>query len=106
MNKQISFKCPCCGAECATFIATSIKKAPQKQDYKKSKEYLQLYAHFKKSNDGNGVFLTTTEILDVLSKVNSGPPLSLCFLGIVLRKEGFHRVKRQGLYGYIVELNR
>ena len=61
--------------------------------------------HFSKGKDGEAgtVFMTTTQILQQLCQKTGYKTLSIQMLGHVLRDMKVERVKRDGLYGYLIK---
>ena len=63
-----------------------------------------LTSYFEKAaiNDESSQFMTTTQILKKLIQLTGNKRLSLQSLGMVLRDLKFERIKRKGVYGYLV----
>ncbi len=61
--------------------------------------------HFSKGKDGetDTIFMTTTQILQHLCQKTGYKTLSIQMLGHVLRDMKVERVKRNGLYGYLIK---
>lgn len=61
--------------------------------------------HFSKDKDGEAgtIFMTTTQILQQLCQKTGYKTLSIQMLGHVLRDMKVERVKRDGLYGYLIK---
>lgn len=64
-----------------------------------------LTSYFEKTatNDESSQFMTTTQILKKLTQLTGNKRLSLQSLGMVLRDLKFERIKKKGVYGYLVK---